>query len=178
MRTIIVFILAAFTLSAGAQKTPLEKFVKKYAYEPGISVDVIEPASSEFPAFSEIDGPEAREVLAQFEYIRFIRCNAEETSPETRGLFYSKAMETLQEQRYRELINVNTPKDEIGFYASQEKNGVISEMALLIRETDDVMMIHARGEFKPGSIGMKELLSAMAKGKMNKGCDEDKPEAE
>ena len=166
MRVFIFTLLAVFTITAYAQKSSVEKFIKKQAKKEGISIQEIEPGSGEFNAEFQFEGEKIEKALAQLDIIKIISCDSASTSASMRDDFYSKAQRALQHEDYIEIVRVHTDDNEdVGFYSNQMENGLIREAVLLVKESHDVMMVYVKGEIDLSSFLTKELVTLMKKGK-------------
>jgi len=172
MRAFILILLAVFTITAYAQKSPVEKFIKKQKKTEGISIQEIEPGSEEFNAEFQFEGEKIENALAQLDIIKIISCDSASTTASARENFYSKAQVALQHEDYIEIVRVHSDDNEdVGFYSNQMENESIRELVLIVKEDYDVMMVYVKGEIDLSSFLTKELLTAMQKGKGGKECD-------
>ena len=142
MRIFTFIILTVFALTAFAQRSPVEKFIKKNAFEDGIS-------------------------------IKIISCDAVLTSAQTRKNFYTKATEALSDDRYTELALVHSEDETFSLYANQKDNGLIEEVVLLVKESDEVMMVYVKGEVDLALLGTNDFLSSFIKSKGSRNCGEN-----
>ncbi|MCK4993146.1 MAG: DUF4252 domain-containing protein [Bacteroidales bacterium] len=170
MRIFTFIILTVFALTAFAQRSPVEKFIKKNAFEDGISIKEIDPGSTEMSEKIQEEGEEVKEILAQFETIKIISCDAELTSAKTREKFYTKATEALSDDRYAELALVHSEDETFSLYANQKSNGLIEEFVLLVKESNEVMMLYVKGEIDLAFLGMNDFLSSFMKSKGSRNC--------
>lgn len=169
MRVLTFILLAIFSISAYAQKSPLEKFTKKYAFGEGITITEISPGSTDFSkAFGE-EEIDLKEMLNQIEVIKIINCDNEMTSAATRETFYDKAVAAVNDKRYVVLANIHTDDEAFSVY-TQEKNGIIKEFAVLFKDGPDVGMIYVKGEIDLTNFDSKPFLSVLNYKNKGKDC--------
>ena len=172
MKTVTFIVLAAFALTAFAQRSPVEKFLKKNAFEDGITIKEIDLGETEFAGKMQEKGKEVKEIFAQFETIKIISCDSGMTTAQTRENFYSKAVEALADERYAQLALVHSEDENFSLYANQKSSGLIGEFVLLVKESDEVMMVYVRGEIDLALLGTNDFLSSFMKSKGSRNCGE------
>ncbi|MCK4568963.1 MAG: DUF4252 domain-containing protein [Bacteroidales bacterium] len=171
MKIFTLILLAAFTITACAQKSPVEKFIKKQAKTEGISIKEIEPGSEDFNSQFQFEGEQIENALDQLDIIKVLSCDSASTTASIRDDFYSKAQDALQQEDYTELIRVHSDDNEdVSFYTNQMDNGLIREAVLLVAESHDIMMVYIKGEINLSNFFSKELLTSMQKVKSGKEC--------
>jgi hypothetical protein len=178
MRIFTFIILTVFALTAFAQRSPVEKFIKKNAFEDGISIKEIDPGETEFAGKMQEKDKEAKDIFAQFETIKIISCDAVLTSAQTRENFYTKATEALSDDRYTELALVHSEDETFSLYANQKDNGLIEEVVLLVKESNEVMMVYVKGEIDLACLGTNDFLSSFIKSKGSRNCGENETSGE
>jgi len=170
MKLVTVIILAVFTITAVAQKSPVDKVISKYADKEGIEVQLIEPGSEEFRSEVKLEGDEVNDALAQLESIQIIKCDSKEASASTIEKFYNKTLDALEDERYVELMNVKGDDGEkVSFHVVQPDASSINEMVLLVNEEDGFMMVHVKGNVDMSNLNFGELMSVFSNGP-NKKC--------
>ena len=172
MRIFTIIVLMAFTLNATAQKSPLEKVINKYGDKKGVSTQLIEPGSEEFQSHLKIDGDEINEALSQLETIRIINVDSDKASLTTVNKFYGKAVDALEDERYSEIMKINSDDGEdVSFYISQHEDGALNEIVLLVNQEDGFMMVYVKGAIDMSDFNFGELMSVFTC--INKDKDKD-----
>ncbi len=163
MKALTFILLVVFTMTAYAQKSPVEKFIEKNAYEKGITMKEILPGSTEFTGELKLQGDDIKQALEQIEIIQVIRCETEKTSSKTRNEFYSKAMAALTDDSYISMMSVKTDDgDNVGFYANQKEDGKLNEVILMVKEKDEVMMAYVKGDIDLSFFLSQEFFSSLS----------------
>ena len=120
-----------------AQSTAIDDVFKKYAGKEGFTTVYI--SKNLFDLISEIEheDEEVSEVVSKLETIRILavdRCEKPE------GInFYEEVMESLPKNEYEELMTVKE-KDQDVVFLVKEKNGIISELLLLVGGEDNALI--------------------------------------
>jgi hypothetical protein len=170
MRSLIFFIMAVFMMTAYAQKSPVEKFIKKQSKSSGFAVQEIDVSSEEFTANFQIGGDDAEEILSQIEVIRILSSDSTATAA-SKADFLKKAHAALGNDSYTELAVVKSDGDDVGLYANMMDNGLIREMVVLIGGGESAMMVYMKGELDMSNAFSSDLFGSMMGGK--KGKDRD-----
>ena len=172
MRILTLIALMVFTLNATAQKSPLEKVINKYGDKEGISTQVIEPSSEEFQSQLKTDGDEINEALSQLETIKIIDVDSDKASLATVNKFYGKAVVALEDERYSEVMKVNSDDGEdVSLYISQQEDGIFNEIVLLVNQEEGFMMVYVKGTIDMSDFNLGELMSVFTC--INKDKDKD-----
>jgi len=171
MRTLAFIMLAVVTMTACAQRSPVEKFIKKQKKVDGISMQEIDLKSEEFAAQFQVEGEEIEEMMEQLEVIRILSSDSA-ASQSVRESFFSKAKNALGSDEYTVLVNVQTDdQDDVGIYTRQINDELIGEVVVLVAETDNVIMIYVKGEIDMSKTLSSDIIAKMIGGKKNKDCD-------
>ena len=171
MKIFTIILLAAFTLTASAQKSSVEKFIKKQAKTEGISIQEIDFKSKDFATKFQVEGEDIQEALDQLDIIKILSTDSTSTEA-SRMAFITKAEIALQDKAYIDLAVVRSDDGEnVSIYASQKENGLISEFVVLIGESESAMMIYVKGKMDLASLFSSELFASMLGGKKGKDCD-------
>ncbi|MEE4257014.1 MAG: DUF4252 domain-containing protein [Bacteroidales bacterium] len=171
MRTLVFIMLAVVTMTAYAQRSPVEKFIKKQKKVDGISMQEIDLKSEEFAAQFQVEGGDIAEMLEQLEVIRILSSDSA-ASQAVRDSFIENARKALDSDDYNVLVNVHADgEDEVGIYTRPINDGLIGELVVLVGETDDVIMIYVKGKIDMSKTLSSDIISNMIGGKKSKDCD-------
>jgi len=171
MRTLAFIMLAVVTMTACAQRSPVEKFIKKQKKVDGISMQEIDLKSEEFASQFQVEGDDIEEMMEQLEVIAILTSDST-ASPSVRENFVSKAKNALDREEYTVLVNVQTEdQEDVGIYTRPISDGLIGEMILLVGETDNVFMVYVKGEIDMSKTLSSDIFANMLGGKKNKDCD-------
>lgn len=170
MRTLAFIMLAVVTLTACAQKSPVDKFIKKQSKADYIQMKEIEVNSKEFVAEMKLEGKDVEEILAQIDMIRIITTDSTATESD-KADFIAKAQDALDDDRYTELAVVKSDGDDVGLYTYPMEDGKIREMVVLVGGDDNAMMVCLTGRLDMSTALSSELFSGMLGGKKGKDCD-------
>jgi len=171
MRIFIIILLAAFSISVSAQKSSVEKFIKKQAKTDGFSIQEIDLKSEEFSDQFKVEGKDIQEALDQLDIIRILSSDSSSTDA-SRSTFMSKAQKALKDKAYIELAEVRSDDGEtVSAYANQMDNGIIREFVMLVGEDESTLMIYVKGKMDLASLFSSEMFASMLGGKKEKDCD-------
>lgn len=170
MRALAIIMLALVTMTACAQKSPVEKFIKKQSKADYIQTKEIEVNSKEFVAEMKLEGKDVEEILAQIDMIRIITTDSTATESD-KADFIANAQDALDDDRYTELAVVKSDGDDVGLYTYPMEDGKIREMVVLVGGDDNVMMVCLTGRLDMSTALSSELFSGMMGGKKSKECD-------
>jgi hypothetical protein len=169
MRAITFIVMAVFMMTAYAQKSPVEKFIKKQSKTDYIKVEEIDVNSKEFTAEMKLDG-KAEEILAQVEMIKILTSDSTATSSD-KANFMDKAKDALDDERYTELAVVRSDGDDVGLYAYPMDDGKIREMVVLVGGDDNTLLVYMKGKLDMSTALSSEIFSGMLGANKGKDCD-------
>ncbi|RLD81854.1 MAG: hypothetical protein DRJ15_03290 [Bacteroidetes bacterium] len=165
MRIFTFMLLAVFIMTAQAQKSPVEKFIKKQAKGEGISMQEIDLKSDDFASQFQVEGEEIEEALEQLDVVKILSSDSTATSADLEN-FMSKAKAALQDDAYIELARIRSEDNEdVGMYANQLDNGLIREMIVLVGESESATMIYVKGNMDLAGLFSSKLFASMIGGK-------------
>ena len=173
MKNIIFILLACFTLSTFAQKSPVDKFLKKYDWDNGLVMKEMKPGSEEFSDEFKLNGQAISELLEKVEKLTII--NGDSSSlPSTRNAFYNDAFEVLKDDGYTNIVQVNSDDgDKVGIYTSLHKNGNIKEVVFLLLEENNLLMMVVKADLDLSELGLGDIIKCLEKDHSDKKCKKD-----
>jgi hypothetical protein len=176
MRLLTIIVLMAFTLTAVAQKSPLEKVINKYGEKDGISTQVFEPGSEEFQDQFKMQGEAVNKALDKIEVLKVINVDTKETSLTTYNKFYGKVLSALEDERYAELMKINSDNGEyVSIHMNQDENGSVNELVAIIIQEEEFIMVYVKGVMDMSNLNIGELISSFVKNKKDKDCEHSDP---
>ncbi len=155
---ILAFIVPVFLF---AQETPLNKIFSKYVEDPGFSTTEIKTSEVSFEWEQDENTEHIRKVLSDIESIRII--NLDEESPEGKvsaEKFHQKIMKAIEKADYVDVITVRDDGESVNLYFL-EKGDKLREVALVVREKENVSLITITGDIDPEMIIHKETLKGL-----------------
>jgi len=162
MRIATFVILAVFAFATYAQRSPVEKAVKKYGEKKGIMVEVIDASSDEFKSMTQSKDNAVSKSMDQLDFIKIIRPDTLEISQKAVDRFLTNVRSALQDDSYARVFEVNDDDGEyVSMHVSQSGDGVFHEMALLIEEQDDFTMIYMKGDVDMNEFNFGDFLSVI-----------------
>ena len=162
--------MAVFMMTAYAQKSPVDKFIKKQSKADYIKVEEIDVNSKEFSAEMKLEGEEVEEILAQIDMIKILTTDSTATASD-KASFVEKAKEALDDDRYTELAMIKSDGDDVGLYTYPMDDGKIREMVVLVGGEDNALLVCLKGRLDMSTALSSELFSGMLGGNKGKDCD-------
>ena len=138
-----VFILIMISLSAFAQKNPVDKLFEKYGGKDGFTTVLI--SSKMFSMFSDMEAgdDEFNNMISNIESIKILA--TEDESLLDPGInFYKEIMDELSLDDYEELMVVKEKDQDVKFLV-KEKDDIIVELLLVIGGEGNNALISIRG---------------------------------
>lgn len=173
MRIATFIILAVFALSTYAQKSPVEKAVKKYGGKKGIAVELIDPSSDDFQKNVQGKDNAVSKSMNQLDFIKIIKPDTLESSQVAVDRFLTHVQSALEDDSYATIFEVSGDDGEdVSMHVNQSADGVFREMALLVQEEDDFTMIYMKGEVDMNAFDFGDFLSVLGSDK-KKDCEHD-----
>lgn len=170
MRAILFIVMASFLVTANAQKSPVDKFIKKQSKADYVQVEEIEVNSKEFIAEMQLEGKDMEEVMAQIDVIKIMTTDSTATVS-NKAAFIEKAQDALADDSYTELAIIKSDGDDVGLYTYPMEDGKIREMVILVGGDDNAMMVCIKGRLDMSTALSSELFTGMLGGKKGKDCD-------
>ncbi|VAW28765.1 hypothetical protein MNBD_BACTEROID07-890 [hydrothermal vent metagenome] len=144
---IILFAMALLPQMTIAQ-TAIDHLYEKYSGKPGFTSINISPAM--FQLFSGVNAsdssPQAQKALDAMKQLKGLKMLVYEPEDSTKvQAFYNEIKRTVPMNKYTELMSVNGEDGKINFLASQDKNGKIRELLMIIHGGDETMIMSLTG---------------------------------
>lgn len=168
MKKLAFIVLACITFSAVAQKTAVDKFLKKYDWGQGIAMNEMKPGSQEFCDEMKLNGKAVDELLKKVDKLIIVKGDSA-SDLSARKSFYSSAFDVLKNEEYKNVVQVNSDDgDKVGIYTSQHKNGNFHEIVFLLIEEDNLLMMIVKGDFDMSEFGLGDLMKIFDRHEHNK----------
>lgn len=137
---ILVFVFPLFVFS---QHKSVNKLFEKYAGKEGFTTVHISKNLFKMVGEMNLDDPDVDELIDKLETIKILASDSEFNNEG--GLnFYDEIMGSLPIDEYDELLVVKE-KDQDVMFLSKEKNGIITELLLILGGTDSNALISITG---------------------------------
>jgi hypothetical protein len=144
---ILLFALALLPQMTSAQ-TAIDHLYEKYAGKPGFTTINISPQM--FQLFAGINAsdssPDAQKALHAMKQLKALKMLVYEPKDHAKvQAFYNEIKRTVPMSRYSELMSVDGEDGKVKFLASQDKNGKIKELLMLVYGGDETMIMSLTG---------------------------------
>jgi hypothetical protein len=150
---VTAFIVLTFRMNA---QSPIDKFFEKYAGRDGYtSVNI---SKDMFQMLAGIGDPkdttnrEFKKALEQLSGLRVLTCQADSMKPGKAAGFYNEANALFPVSVYKELMTVNDDGNNIRFLTQQDGMGKISEMVMLMKGKEEVVVLSILGSIDLSTI--------------------------
>lgn len=159
MKTIKMTLILAFFLTitfvANAQ-SPFDKFYEKYATQEGYtSVNISKDLFQMFANIGDQKDTSAREmkkVMDQLNGLKVLSCKPDSLKPGKATAFFNEASAIFNTPAYKELMTVNDEGNNVRFLTKSETNGKISEMVMLVKGKDEIVVLDMTGSIDLSTI--------------------------
>lgn len=172
MRKLIFIILAGISLSGFAQRSPVDKFLKKYDFEQGITINEMKPGSPEFAEELKVKGEAIDKLLEKVEKLTIVKGDSA-SNPLARKTFFDEASAVLKNDMYTNIVHVNSDGEKICIYLSHHKSGNIREVVFLLLEEDNMLMMNVTADLDMSQLGLNEILECLTKQEHKEECEKD-----
>jgi len=146
------FTIAAFLVLSGVAnaQSPFDKFYEKYSTQEGyISVNITKELFQMFSSMgNDINDTSAREmkkVMEQLNGMKVLTCKPDSLKPGKATAFYNEAIALFNNSAYKELMTVNEAGNNIRFLTKQDGKGKISEMVMMAKGKDEIVVLDLTG---------------------------------
>ena len=137
-KAIVYAVLFLFGIGVSAQNAAIDRLFDKYGEVDGFTTVIIK--GKLFDMISSIEGEEDDEALEMMSKLRSVRILAMADCEEPEGInFYDEVMEILDQSDYEELMVVREKDQDVKFLV-KEKNGIISELLLVVGGEDNALI--------------------------------------
>jgi hypothetical protein len=145
MKHIITSIAFFLIMSASFGQDAISKFFSKYQDDESFSQVTI--SSKMFSLFTQMDAetPEDKEVMEAISKIKGLRILAKQDARNARDL-YKEAFSLIPVKEYEELMAVRDKDKDMKFLIKEGKNGIISELIMVMGGNTDFMVLSLFGE--------------------------------
>jgi hypothetical protein len=133
---------------ANAQ-SPLDKFFEKYAGQDGYTT--VNISKDMFQMFAGMGDPkdtsnrEMKKALEQLSGMKVLTCKVDSLKPAKANAFYNEASALFPASSYKELMTVNDDGQNIRFLTKQDGGNKISEMVMLMKGKQEVVVLGLQG---------------------------------
>jgi hypothetical protein len=169
--TILIIFITAFGLVSFGQRSPVDKLLKKYDWNQGLTLKEIHPGSTEFTSELKIEGEEIEKAIASIDRVNIIKGDEASSSPDIRNAFFKDVSKALDNKVYTALFQVNADDGErVGLYANQKEDTHYSEFVLIVKETESLMMVQVKGDIDISDFNLGELVKNLESSKGKHDC--------
>jgi hypothetical protein len=145
---ILVSLLTISTLVKA--QSPFDKFYEKYATQEGytsvnISKDLFQMFASMGDNKKDTGAHEMKKIMNQLNGLRVLSCNPDSMKPGKATIFYNEAVTIFNNPAYKELMTVNDGGKNIRFLTKQDVSGKISEMVMMAKGNDEIVVLDMTG---------------------------------
>ena len=145
---LIILLAAALLPQMTAAQTAIDHLYEKYAGKPGFTSINISPQM--FQLFAGVNAsdssPEAQRALDAMKQLKGLKMLVYEPEDSTKvQAFYNEIKRTVPTNKYMELMSVDGQDGKIKFLASQDKNGKIRELLMIVHGGDETMIMSLTG---------------------------------
>lgn len=144
---IILFVMALLPQMTAAQ-TAIDHLYEKYAGKEGFTTINISPQMFQLLAGvnASDSSPEAQKALDAMKQLKGLKMLVyEPKNPEKVQAFYEEIKRTVPVDKYMELMSVDEKDSKVQFLASQDKNGKIRELLMIVHSQDETMIMSLTG---------------------------------
>ncbi|MCK4699967.1 MAG: DUF4252 domain-containing protein [Bacteroidales bacterium] len=139
----LFFLVSVFPLFVFSQHQSVNKLFEKYAGKEGFTTVYISKNLFRMVGEMNLDDPDVDELVDKLETIKILASDSEFINGNNLN-FYEEIMDELPIDEYDELLVVKE-KDQDVMFLSKEKNGIITELLLIVGGTDSNALISITG---------------------------------
>ena len=134
----LIVLFSVFPLLVFSQHSSVDKLFEKYAEKDGFTTVYISKNLFKMVGEMDLDDPEVDGLVDKLETIKILASDSEFINED--GLnFYKEIMDELPIEEYDELLVVKEKDQDVKFL-SKEKNGIITELLLIVGGTDNALI--------------------------------------
>ncbi|MCD6566061.1 MAG: DUF4252 domain-containing protein [Bacteroidales bacterium] len=139
----LIVLISVFPLLVFSQHSSVNKLFEKYAEKDGFTTVYISKNLFKMVGEMDLDDPEVDGLVDKLETIKILASDSEFINED--GLnFYKEIMDELPIEEYDELLVVKEKDQDVKFL-SKEKNGIITELLLVVGGKDNNALICITG---------------------------------
>ena len=151
MKKLIVLLGFALTTLVQAQDTPLNSLIDKYAGQDGYTyIYITEYMFQLAGGIVDESDPEATELIKNLKNLVMISASAE-TNAKRSVRFADEIKNALQKKNYKVLLKVKDGEEDVDILAN-EQNGIIDELILTVKSSDEDLLLILSGKIDLKSI--------------------------
>lgn len=139
----LIILVFVFPLLVFSQHPSVNKLFEKYAEKDGFTTVYISKNLFKMVGEMDLDDPEVDELINKLETIKILASDSEFIN-ENNLNFYEEIMDELPIDEYEELLVVKEKDQDVKFMV-KEKNGIISELLLVVGGKDNNALISITG---------------------------------
>ena len=139
----LIVLISVFPLLVFSQHSSVNKLFDKYAEKEGFTTVYISKNLFKMVGEMNLDDPDVDELVDKLETIKILASDSEFIN-ESNLNFYKEIMDELPIEEYDELLVVKEKDQDVKFL-SKEKNGIITELLLVVGGKDNNALICITG---------------------------------
>jgi len=101
---------------------------------------------------SDTSAKEMKEVINQLNGMKVLSCKPDSLKPGKGAAFYNEAVALFPGTAYKELMTVNEGGNNIRFLTKQDGKGKVTEMVMLAKDKDEIVILSLTGLIDLGSL--------------------------
>jgi len=144
--------IAAFLIlsSVANAQSSFDKFFEKYNTQEGytavnISKELFQMFASMGNDKNDTSAREMKKVMDQLNGMKVLSCKPDSLKPGKATAFYNEAVALFNNSAYKELMTVNDGGSNIRFLTKQDSKGKISEMVMMAKGKDEMVILDLTG---------------------------------
>jgi len=153
----LIILVSVFPLLVFSQHPSVNKLFEKYAEKDGFTTVYISKNLFKMIGDMNLDDPDVDELVDKLETIKILASDCEFINEDNLN-FYEEIMDELPVEEYEELLVVKEKDQDVKFLA-KEKNGIITELLLVVGGKDNNALICITGNINLKHIS--KLASSM-----------------
>jgi len=160
MKTLkLTLVLAAFLALSSMMnaQSPFDKFYEKYSTQEGytsvnISKELFQMFASMGNDNKNADAKEMKKLMDQLNGLKVLSCKPDSLKPGKATAFFNEAVAIFNNSAYKELMTVNDDGSNIRFLTKQDGKGKITEMVMMAKGKDEMVVLDMTGLIDLASI--------------------------
>jgi hypothetical protein len=160
MKKIIIIlslvVLPGFLL---AQSTPFSDIYTTYVSEQGFETTEMMPGSTSFEWENNLDAQNIKDMIKDIESVRVLEYDG--SGKISRDKLWKKLTSASQEGNYTEVMSMKGDEQEAALYMMKRSDGIYSEIALIAKEKDEIVMVTITGNIDFGKMFSPETMKSL-----------------
>lgn len=142
-----------------AQSTPFSDLYNTYVSEQGFETTEMRPGSTSFEWEKNLEAQNIKDMIKDIESVRVMEYDG--SGKISMEKLWKKMTSASREANYTEVMSMKGDGEEAALFMMKRSDGIYSEIALIVKEEDEIVMVTVTGNIDFGKMFSPETMQSL-----------------